>query len=284
MIKLFWNINKIHESWWGKYFINHKDWINLLIKKIDYEPLEGLDSINSKDSIIIIDCDINKKYEFYVDLKKKVKKIYLFHLGDEASNELNSNIYEKCEHVWKNFFINKFNNLNNCSFFPLGFKSRENFKKINFNARKYVWSFSGTIHNSSRYDMIYQLKIFQLNNIKITSKFGSEDSLNSKEYYEIMCNSIYVPIPHGFFHPETYRFYEALESGCIPLFENPHNFYDVIYKNNPIKKLTTWVEARNFIKQNYKNNSLVAEYSQELNYWWKSLINNFQENISKKIS
>ena len=132
--------------------------------------------------------------------------------------------------------------------------------------------------------MIYQLKDIQPNNIKITSKFGSNDSLNSNKYYEILCNSIYVPVPHGFFHPETYRFYEALESGCIPLVENPHNFYDVIYSNNPIKKLTTWSEARNFIKQNYKNKSLTLEYSEELNYWWKSVIADFQKNMSIKIS
>ena len=93
-----------------------------------------------------------------------------------------------------------------------------------------------------------------------------------------------MPYIHGFFHPETYRFYEALESGCIPLVENPHNFYDVIYSNNPIKKLTTWSEARNFIKQNYKNKSLTLEYSEELNYWWKSVIADFQKNMSIKIS
>ena len=132
--------------------------------------------------------------------------------------------------------------------------------------------------------MLYQLRDILPNNIKLTTEFGSKDSLNSEKYYEIICNSIYVPVPHGFFHPETYRFYEALEAGCIPLVENPHNFYDIIYPNNPIQKLTTWTEAKKFIKESYKNDSLKSEYLAELDYWWKNLIKDFQKNISNKIS
>ena len=284
MIKVFWNINKVYNSWWGEYFLNHKDWINLMIKDLNYKLIDQLENINSDDLVLIIDCDISKKVEFYSNLKKKIKKIYLFHLGDEASTDLNSNVYEKFEFVWKNYFNNKFKSVKNCAFFPLGFKSKENFKKINLGERKYIWSFSGTIHGSSRYDMLYQLKDILPNNIKLTTEFGSKDSLNSEKYYEIICNSIYVPVPHGFFHPETYRFYEALEAGCIPLVENPHNFYDFIYPNNPIQKLTTWTEAKKFIKESYKNESLKSEYLEELDYWWKNLIKDFQKNISNKIS
>jgi len=89
-----------------------------MIKNINYKLIDQLEDINSDDLLIIIDCDISKKVEFYLNLKKKVKKIYLFHLGDEASTDLNLNIYEKFEFVWKNFFNNKFKSIKNCAFLP----------------------------------------------------------------------------------------------------------------------------------------------------------------------
>ena len=37
---------------------------------------------------------------------------------------------------------------------------------------------------------------------------------------KILVSTEFIPCPNGFFHPETYRLYEALESGCIPIVEN----------------------------------------------------------------
>ena len=61
---------------------------------------------------------------------------------------------------------------------------------------------------------------------KIVKKFGSKDSLSSVEYYEVLKDTKFVPTPHGYYHPETYRLYEELECGCIPIIENPHKFFD----------------------------------------------------------
>lgn len=38
-----------------------------------------------------------------------------------------------------------------------------------------------------------------------------------------MSNAVFCPAPKGFYSVESFRVYEALESGCIPLVDNPED-------------------------------------------------------------
>ena len=81
------------------------------------------------------------------------------------------------------------------------------------------------------------------NYINVTKKFGGKNSLDPREYYEIMGNTVFSLVSHGYYHPETYRLYESLESGCIPIIENPHNFFDIFLPKNPLIKINLWKES-----------------------------------------
>ena len=110
----------------------------------------------------------------------------------------------------------------------------------NIDDKKYNWAFLGTVHGSSRFDLLYHHQKVKNGFSRATKKFGSKDSLSSVKYYEILKDTKFLPIPHGYYHPETYRLYEALESGCIPVIENPQNFFDKFYPDNPILKIKLW--------------------------------------------
>jgi hypothetical protein len=59
-------------------------------------------------------------------------------------------------------------------------------------------------------------------------------------------NSRFIPCPGGV-NPETYRFYEALECGCIPLYVRQGNdglyFEKHLKANLPIAELPSWDHA-----------------------------------------
>ena len=61
---------------------------------------------------------------------------------------------------------------------------------------------------------------------------------------DILSSTEFIPCPYGFFHPETYRVFEALECGCIPIVESAYDYYEHVFPNNPFLKVNIWKEAK----------------------------------------
>lgn len=106
---------------------------------------------------------------------------------------------------------------------PLGYRwsplnTRENplRRTPNLPFRENHWCFFGTDWNgrSALLKPLTDTKL--LNSYKFYPKWNDPSSLSREEYIMEMTNSIFVPCPDGI-NPETFRFYEALEAGCIPL-------------------------------------------------------------------
>ena len=91
-------------------------------------------------------------------------------------------------------------------------------------------------------------------------------------------------VPHGYIHPESYRLYEALEAGCVPIIENPHNFYDIFLPKNPLIKINLWKESSEIIKKLFNDKNKLKEKSDEINLWWKNYKKNLQNQFKSKIN
>ena len=285
MLKFFWNTNKPVETWFGNYHLkNSKEWIELILKRVKFTEIFNLDDLEKNDKLIIVDSKIDNKESFYLELSKKCKEIYLFHLGDEGALEKKEIIYECCKHVWRTFFWNSLKKFKNCSFIPIGYKSFEKTTKKTLNEKKYIWSYLGTVHHASRFDLTYQLKKIEPNFLKKTQAFGSKDSLDSKSYYNILNESIFLPIPIGFIHPETYRLFECLEIGCIPVVESPKNFFDLLFPNNPFIKIELWKDAVNIINDLKNNPEVLEKKRNDCINWWSNTKLNYQEKICKIVN
>ena len=143
MIKLFWNThNQIKTDsndpnsketvnlTWGHYHRKNSDkWIYEILKKIQYNPIESIEEIESEDILIIVDSSIETKEIFYNKLKLLSSKIFLIHLGDETGSYDLSPIYKNCDYVWRTFCLAKYFNNNRVSCLPLGYKSGTFFTK-----------------------------------------------------------------------------------------------------------------------------------------------------------
>lgn len=105
------------------------------------------------------------------------------------------------------------------SIFPLGpihFSTETLQKHKTFEERKYVWSFAGQDIMGRKYEVGF-LENAVPNYLKFYDGFFSSDRLNSDEYTKLLGESKFIPILCGC-NPETFRFYEALEFGAIPLY------------------------------------------------------------------
>ena len=287
-MKLLWNTNKnlpvgsnLGEErtiFWGNYhFVNSYPWILNLLSKLEIEIINDTQNLDENESLIIVDHMISTKESFYFDLSNKVKKIFLIHLGDEGGAEKKDLVYSLCEHIWRTFSLPMFKNFKNVTSIPIGYKCDPIKDNINILKRNYKWSFLGTTHGSSRYDLLDKHKNIMPNFINLTEDFSGKKSMDTNDYYKILNNSIFAPIPHGYFHPETYRLYEALEAGCIPIIENPFQFFDNFLPNNPLLSVNSWEDSSTIIKKYLENKKDIEILRNKINDWWTQHKENLKE-------
>ena len=294
MIKFFWNTHnqtkadsqdkKIIEKRdrdyvWGIYHKKNSDvWIGEILNKVKFETIQSDKELNKEDILIIVDSSVEEKVQFYLKLRLLCSKIFLFHLGDEGGNYDLSLTYKNCDYIWRTFCSNRFFNNENVKCIPIGYKSGTIEKKIDIRENK--WAFVGTPHKSSRHDLL-----FQFSNIKPffchkTEKFNKK-IISVDEMSKVLSSTEFMPCPNGFVHPETYRLYEALECGCIPIVESAYNYYDRLFPKNPFIKVNNWSEARPII--NGWNKIQVEKKREECKVWWKEHKKGIQESIVNKV-
>ena len=287
-MKLLWNTNKKlpvasnpvedRTVFWGNYhFVNSYSWILNLLSKLEIEIINDTQNLDENESIIIVDHMISSKETFYFELSSKVKKIFLIHLGDEGGAEKKDLIYSLCEHIWRTFSLPMFKDFKNVTSIPIGYKSDPLKEKIKILKKNYKWSFLGTTHGSSRYDLLDKHKKIKPNFINLTADFSGKRSMDTDDYYRILNNSVFAPIPHGYFHPETYRLYEALETGSIPIIENPFNFFDNFLPNNPLPSVNNWEDSSIIIKKYLENEKEIEVLGNKIKDWWTQ----YKENLRK---
>ena len=295
MIKLFWNTHNLRktitenkdvrkkeavEFKWGMYHKKNSDiWIYEILKKIKYNVINNTKNLQKEDILIIIDSNPEKKIEIYNELKLICSKVFLFHLGDESGASNLSKVYKNCDYVWRTFCSNKYFKNNQVKCIPIGYKSGLVNKKEN--KRKYKWAFTGTLHKSSRHDLLFQLSDIKPFFCHKTDKFD-EKIISVNEMSEALSLTEFMPCPNGFFHPETYRLYEALQCGCIPIVEDAYKYYARLFPNNPFIKVSKWGDAKNIIK-NWQETQ-IKQKREECNSWWSQYKNDLQESIKNKIT
>ena len=294
MIKLLWNThNQIQPRsndpnskeavnyTWGNYHKKNSDkWIFEILNKVKFNTIDKIENVENEDILLIVDSSVETKEDFYNKLKLICSKIFLIHLGDESGLYNLSNIYNNCNHVWRSFCTSQYFNNNKVSCLPIGYKSGTFFKNKT-GERKYKWSFLGTPHRSSRHDILFQLSDIEPSFCHKTSKFNQK-IIEVDQMSEILSSTDFVPCPNGFFHPETYRVYEALECESIPIVENAFKYYDRLYPNNPFLKVDKWLDAKLLIHS--WNKEKIIKKREECKSWWINYKDKLKLKILEKIN
>ena len=291
MVRLFWNThNQINNNTnnkknaadhlWGIYHKENSNlWIKEILKGVEYSITESEKNIENGDVLIIVDSSIEKKIEQYKKLKLICSKIFLFHLGDESALHDLTDVYKNFDYVWRTFCHNKYFNSKLVQCIPVGYKSGVSDKKIA--SKKYKWAFIGTPHKSSRHDLLFQLSSIKENFCHKTEQFNKK-IISVDTMSEVLSSTEFLPCPNGFVHPETYRVYEALECGCIPIVENAYKYYDRLFPNNPFIKIDKWSEAKDLVKD-WTGDQIIKK-QKECKIWWDKYKIEIQNFIGKKIN
>ena len=132
------------------------------------------------------------------------------------------------------------------------------------------WSFFGT-NWRGRDQKLAPLMGFGPNRCKLLEGWNAGDMVGYDEYIGTLLDTIFVPCPGGQ-NAETYRYYEALECGCIPIVvREPGDelFVKYITSNMPILPVNSWEEAAGLMNQLYADKNLLENYRTNLLIGWR---------------
>lgn len=125
--------------------------------------------------------------------------------------------------------------------------------------------------NQSRQKMISCLGEFQDKfsdfqvELSLTDGFYSMTENNLQTYAERLMNSKICLIPRGT-SCETYRFFEAIKFGCIPITEDlPSHWF---YNGSPAIRIKNWNDLTKILEKILTNPGFMQEKHQEALWWW----------------
>lgn len=157
--------------------------------------------------------------------------------------------------------------------------NKKHFNKID---KKYTWCFMGQIHNQGeRAKMIKSLKSIKGSYFCSTNtSWQSSDSIDTARYKRIMQQSIFVPCPRGNNSPDTFRLYEAIESGSIPIVERDEYWNHLFGVDHPLIQVSDWDKSIKDIEMLSNNPDWLKNYSNRLSSWWKEYKNKLSTTIN----
>jgi hypothetical protein len=196
--------------------------------------------------------------DFYAKLFEKYNvagaEFYALHLSDEyGKDDISWYSLEACKNIVRNYVRPDVMSIEKALILPLGY-TRRGHESINNQLkatpsppfREIVWSFRGT-----RW-MDREAKLAPLKDVRgdYSCVFYNEwkDPLQAgrEEYVGEVLNSKFVACPGGM-NAETFRFYEALELGAVPMYvrqEGDELYFKRLNETIPILSLNSWSEAK----------------------------------------
>jgi hypothetical protein len=148
--------------------------------------------------------------------------------------------------------------------------------------REHHWSFFGTDWKGRAEALKPLTSSKLLGNYKFFGQWNDPANLSREEYLDAILNSIFVPCPDGV-NPETFRFYEALQAGCIPLIvKTPENaeWLRWVTKHVPVMGLTSWEDAMRVMISLILKPETMEIYRNQLVKGWQEWVRSLKTKVT----
>ena len=267
------------------------NWIKEIFQtSIEYKPISNLDKIIPNNSWIIVQRPhLETLITYFNFLKSQNINFKVLHLSDEFSkDDIGFYTYKNCKAVIRNYVRNDIRNdirdvkLPHIMTIPLGFHHKADKNPI-FEDRAIVWSFHGT-NWFNRKELLEPLCILTPYHCHFTDTWNDPKQTSENAYLGRLSNSKFCPILRGN-NIETFRLYEALEAGTIPIYvrnKDDNEFWSLISNKLELNEIDSWEKANDFIKYLSSDSSLAETYRLKLvRNWnsWKDEIKSFIQKI-----
>lgn len=205
--------------------------------------VEEVDSLDDKDgAVIFVRSNGNIPYiREFNDYIAKLKWCLIILTENENCN----NFYKMIKHSNCKIWLQTPGSADEADYFlPFGYPVI--IEGCDNKDRKYDWFFSGQVTHETRVKCVKVLR--GIENGKLVETGGFNQGLPHLEYIEYMRDSKVVPCPGGVATQDTFRIYEALESGCVPVVSKGY-IWSKIFEEVPFPVIDSWEELPAAMKQ-----------------------------------
>jgi hypothetical protein len=244
-------------------------WITELFSGCLREQLDDSHSI-AIDNSIVVDGRIHRAPKDYYARFAARRNVFLFHVGDEWYDP-HYGRYSNFSGIFRNYASSAFNP----SFvmgLPLGYYNfRPQISQISAaTSRKYAWCFLGQLNKASRPEMARALSSIGPNLIHATDSPQSP-CFTVETYHRALFDSVFVPCPMGNVNLESFRVYESLECGAIPILETrlTLDYFRLTLGNHPLPIFRSWNAAAQYIRGLMADPALLLAKQEECATWWQ---------------
>ena len=209
------------------------------------------------------------------------KKFYVLHLSDEyASDSIEFYELESCLGIVRMYHRDDIpSSVKSKTFLiPLGYHwtmeggSEDPLNKTpRLPFRERQWSFFGTDWKDRR-GLLAPLGNNQPYACHLVDSWDSTNKVERKEYITVLLDSVFVPCPPGL-NPETFRVYEALECGCVPIYvkQGANDAYaNWLQEEIGLLSVSNWQEASMLLTHFIKEKEVLENYRGSLLVRWLS--------------
>lgn len=261
------------------YELYEKIWIqDIFDLNVNLKPLTNWSTNIPNNSWFIVQRPHLEAYNKYFKLLDTIEKPFkVLHLSDEfGADDISFYGLSMCRKVVRNYVSSRLKDTyRHVLTLPLGYHYKSQKVQKTFLDRKLVWSFHGT-NWFNRQSLLEGIRDIVPNNCHLIPDWNHPTMTKEEHYLMTLGDSKFCPILRGN-NVETFRLYECLEAGTIPLYvrqEGDDLFWKFISDNLGLRELSDWQEAKGMMMEFMNNEEEAEKYRTNiLERWsmWKAL-------------
>lgn len=270
--------------------LSESEWLHYLLSPFQPEHVYSFDDTLDgamPDTIYVISSNSRPlstvDRRFFADLHNR-GRLGLLHASDEWFSE-DYRFYEYFDFVLRTYHAKAFNRYDGVLTVPLGWPNSTptNASTPRASSRHYRWSFAGNLIGS-RGAMYRAMRGLGPHRCFLYGHEGTDarPPLTAEQYRELLEDTSFCPAPMGNVMTETWRLYEGLEAGCIPLVERHFaiDYYRELFGPHPIPTFNRWKDARDYAEEISAQSATLDMLQSEIQEWWRAYKSSTRQHVT----
>jgi hypothetical protein len=260
---------------------------NVFPKPLQYKKFDSLTKLLEVEGTPLVVCqklpnaDVGPIFKAIADqFAARGKQMIVLHLSDEFAND-DIRFYDSpaVKAVVRNYW--RPNLPSKAILIPLGYANGRSGKYLpvppTFGERKNIFAFSGSLDRPCRVESLDALKAVTPNEIHLRTAWSDPEPQNGQQYNASLRNAKFVPCFCGSKALESFRVYEALEHGAIPIYVPAQSTTGTTdefvsqYGPNPLLGFPTWSAAAEMLSTLASRHDVMEKHRQKLMAWWSEV-------------
>ncbi len=270
-------INTVH--------ILEKEWLDTLFEApIQWEVCENLGQLAKEPAILLVQHlpgqGMQKYNAIFNILAQHNVQLTALHLSDEhGRDDISWYALPSVKQVIRNYARPDLAAYGDkIKLIPLGFANGRSSKHLPsppaFEERAQLWCFAGSADRPGRLEALTKLHAAGPYEEHVKNAWSAPHKVEGPEYIAMLRRAKFVPCFRGSSALESYRLYEALEHGAIPIYvadESNHGLkdeYTSVLEKHPLLAFPSWDKAADMLPILARQPAVMEKHRQSLMEWW----------------